>query len=226
MKKIVFKNSLNQKLVGNLIDCGKDFIVVHCHGYGANKESKTATSLQRKLEDSNISSFTFDFSDSGESECKKEDLTVSAGIDGLNSAIQYLKNLGFHKFALSGSSFGGNVVLNYIVNDKTIIAAVLKAPVSDWESINVSRDDELSTSKFLDDAKKYTIYSKAKNIICPVLIFHGDIDEIVPIEQSKKTCSLISRCHLNIVKGSNHKLADHIDDLTSEATKFFKENKK
>lgn len=224
MEKIIFKNSLNQKLVGNLENFGRGYIVVHCHGYGSNKNSETALLLQRELAKNKISSFAFDFSDTGESECKREDLTVSAGIDDLISAIKYLKSLGFQNFGLSGSSFGGSVVFNYTLKDKNIKAIALKAPVSDWSSIFAS---PLRLKKFVKDASKYTIYSKASQIQCPVLIFHGDQDETVPVEQSKKTCGLIKNCRLKIIKGADHQLADHDSriKLINDFVGFFEEHK-
>lgn len=227
MKKIIFKNSLNQKLVGNLEDFGKDYIVIHCHGYGSNKKSETAVKLQEELSKNKISSFAFDFSDTGESECKKEDLTVSAGIDDLKSVIKYLKKMGFQNFALSGSSFGGSVVLNYATQDKNIKAIALKAPVSDYFSINVSRGSKLRTIRFIEDAKQYTIYDKASKIRCHVLIFHGDQDDVVPVGQSKKTCELIKNCHLEIIKGADHQLADHDarTKLINDFVKFFEKHK-
>lgn len=222
-QKIKFKNNLGQNIVGLLTDHGKDFIVVHCHGYGANKDGKTATSLSAALSKDNISSFVFDFSDSGESECKKADLTVSIGLDDLKSAIRYLESVGFENFALSGSSFGGSVVLNYATKDQNIKAIVLKAPVSDWPKIIVF--GVLRSGKFLDDAKQYTIYDKAKQINCPVLIFHGDKDETVPIEQSQKVCALIKNCQLKVIKGADHQLADHRNDLAADIAEFFSKAK-
>ncbi len=226
MKKIVFQNSLSQKMIGNLDDHGKDFVVVHCHGYGTNKDSETATALQKTLGKENISSFAFDFSNTGESECRKEDLTVSMGIDELKSAVNQLKELGFKNFALSGSSFGGSVVLNYASEDSSVKAIALKAPVSEWPSIKVSRGSNLRTEKFLEDAEQYTVYDKTSKIKCPTLILHGDKDETVPIGQSKKTCKLIKNCQLEIIKGADHKLADHTDELMEHFVRFFKENKK
>jgi len=228
MRKAIFKNSFNQKLVGNLIDCGKDFIIIHCHGYGSNKDSETAIALQQGLAEQDISSFAFDFSDSGESEPQKEDLTVSLGLDELKCTIEYLKVVGFKNFSLSGSSFGGSVVLNYAVEDKSIKAISLKAPVSDWSSIIVSRGSKLRTNKFMKDAKQYTIFDRASKIGCPVLIFHGEQDETVPVEQSKRTCALIRNCQLEIIKGADHQLADHDDrkKLIDEFVGFFKKYKK
>ena len=227
MKKIVFKNSYYQRVVGNLKDCGKDYIVIHCHGYGANKDSETARALQAKLSKSEISSFAFDFSDSGESECKKGDLTVTIGLDEIDCAINFFKKSGFKNFALSGSSFGGSVVLNYAVDKKDIKAMALKAPVSEWQSILVSGGSKLRTNKFLDDAKSYAIYDKASKIKCPVLIFHGDQDETVPVEQSKKICKIIRNCQLEIIKGADHQLADHDDrmKLIETFVRFFESHK-
>jgi dipeptidyl aminopeptidase/acylaminoacyl peptidase len=38
----------------------------------------------------------------------------------------------------------------------------------------------------------------------PTLIFHGNEDETVPVEQSKKTAGQIDICRLEIIEGADH----------------------
>ena len=225
-KKIIYKNYRGQKIVGLLIDNGKDFIVIHCHGYGTNKASKTATSLGEALDKLGMSFCRFDFSGFGESDGKEKDVRVSNAIDDLKSTIKYLKTIGFTNFGLSGSSFGGGVVLNYIADNHEIKVAVLKAPVSDYPDLppEVLEDTE-KDDDFLRDAALYTIYPKAKNIKCPVLILHGDKDTDIPLEQSQRTCSIIKGCKLIVVPGADHKFSDHKSIWATESAEFFKENR-
>jgi pimeloyl-ACP methyl ester carboxylesterase len=219
-QKIVLNNSCGQKIVGLLIDYGKDFIVVHCHGYGSNKNSLTAVNLKERLKGNKISFAAFDFSDSGESECKQSNLTVSKGLDELDCVIKYLEKLGFENFSLSGASFGGGVVLNYAIDNPNIKSIILKSSVSDWSEVV----DGLS-SDFLEDAKKYQIYDNANKINCPVLIIHGDKDEVVPFAQSKKTCSLIKDCQLITIENGDHHLTDNSDLFLHKVLKFIKDNR-
>ena len=225
-QKIIFKNSRGQKIVGLLLDHGKDFVVVHCHGYGTTKESKTAESLMKEADRNQLSFFRFDFVGCGKSDGEIKEMTMSTALNDLVSVVNFLKNGGFKSFALSGSSFGGGVVLNFPVDNKEIKSVALKAPVSDYPNIPVAEmDDTEKDREFLQDAAKYTIYEKADRITCPVLILHGDKDECVPLSQSQKTCSIIPDCKLEIVKGGNHRLSDHNDLFTKEFVEFFKENK-
>ena len=225
-QRVEFKNSHGQKIVGSLFDLGKDFIVIHCHGYGTTKESLTAVSIGEEITSKGMSYLCFDFFGSGESDGKINDMTVSSALDDLSSAIKFLKKIGFINFSLSGSSFGGGVVLNHATSDKDIRSVALKAPVSDYCSLPLEELDLTERADdFLKDAAKYIIYDKAQKILCPVLIIHGDNDTSVPLNQSQKTCSLIKNCSLEVVKGGNHKLADHRKKFSSEFAKFFEENK-
>ena len=57
---------------------------------------------------------------------------------------------------------------------------------------------------FFDDIKNNNGYEAAKKITIPTIIVHGDTDELVPIEQSRKTAKLIDNCRLEIIKGADH----------------------
>lgn len=222
------KNNRNQNITGLLIDHGKNFIVIHCHGYGAgtSMDSKTGVSLQKELNKNSISFCRFNFSGFGDSEGQMNDLTISKAIADLDAVIQKLKEIGFEKIALSGSSFGGGMVLNYAALHPEIIAVVTKAPVSCYFELsdNILEGAERSLD-FITDANKYIVYSIAAKINQPVLVIHGDKDEVVPLNQSEKTSKLIKNCKLIVVKDGNHKLADNLDLYSREVANFFKEHK-
>ena len=95
-KKISFKNSKGQRLVGVLhIPSGKGPfpIVIICHGLGGTaKDSKNRIQLSKNLNKEKIAAFRFDFNGHGESQGRFADVTVSKGIDDLKSAIKFLKN--------------------------------------------------------------------------------------------------------------------------------------
>ena len=45
----------------------------------------------------------------------------------------------------------------------------------------------------------------------PTLIVHGDADDVVQIEQSKKSSLLIPNCKLEIINGSDHRFSKKED---------------
>ena len=178
--------------------------VMLCHGYGSSKDSVSQKDLRRKLIESGFCVFIFDFTGCGESEGTIEDLVPSNGLDDLKSAIT---NLGRKEFALHGGSFGGYVALLYASQNPVLVLS-LKCPVSDYPEILRLRDDEErpSRDKILKETADISLYQKAKNIKCPALIVHGDADDIVPLNQSRKLLiSLGSKeKELKIIKGAPH----------------------
>ena len=66
---------------------------------------------------------------------------------------------------------------------------------------------------FYIDSQKYVMYDKVKNINCPVLIVHGDHDESVSLEQSKKIIKNFQKGTLVILRG-----ADHVLDISGDYT--------
>ena len=58
---------------------------------------------------------------------------------------------------------------------------------------------------FFEDAEKVSGFEAAKKIKVPALIVHGSQDKVVPVEQSRKTASLIPNCRLEIIEGADHK---------------------
>jgi dipeptidyl aminopeptidase/acylaminoacyl peptidase len=57
---------------------------------------------------------------------------------------------------------------------------------------------------FYEEAEKVKAYESAQKIKIPTLIVHGDEDETVPIEQSKRTANLIENCRLEVIEGGDH----------------------
>ena len=48
------------------------------------------------------------------------------------------------------------------------------------------------------------MYSAARNIGCPVVIYHGEEDEVVPVEQSERLDKTIKGAELVLFGGAGH----------------------
>ena len=139
-EKLYFENSKGDKLVGVLSNPSDDLsvpIIILCHGHSSSKDSKTFTSIEERLNNSGIASFRFDFYGHGESEGYFGDCTISEAACDILNAIDFLKEKGYSKIGLLGSSFGG--ISSLIAASKTsdLIVLALKAPVSDYKEQKV-----------------------------------------------------------------------------------------
>ena len=249
--KTYFENSAGIRLCGILSNPTEDRekpIIILCHGFSTSKDGRTSVRLEEILNEQRISTFRFDFFGHGESEGKFAEITSSEAIDDVLNAIKFLKESGYKKIGLVGSSFGGmaSIIAASQLDDLYILA--LKSPVSDYRSMAHARRSEQelkdwkekgfieldSTNEdrqrlnysFYDDAENVKVYEAARKIKAPSLIIHGDEDETVPIAQSQKTARLIENCRLEIIKGCDHVYSnpDHFERLLNLILEFIIKN--
>jgi len=236
-EKLFFQTSHGDRLCGFLTGPAENTaapIVVLCHGFGTSKDSRTFLNLEEQLNPHGISTFRFDFFGHGESEGNFADITVSEAVRDVLAAIDYVRNvMGYRRVGLVGSSFGGLAALVAAVQVPDLFLLALKSPVSDYISrLFVTRDGhdlaawrergyivlpdgEGQTTKlnysFYLDAERISGYAAAHRICAPTLIVHGDQDESVPVEQSRKLAELIPSCRLEILKGVDHRYSQDTD---------------
>ena len=250
-EKIFFKSRQGIKLCGILSNPTAEKekpIIVLCHGFFRSKEGNTYVGLERILNEKGISTFRFDFFGHGESEGKFEEVTISEAVDDVLGAIKFLKESGYGKIGLMGSSFGGmaGIMAASKMNDLYVLA--LKSPVSDFSILFQAHQDEqefkeikekgftyitdiegnqrkLNISFFLD-AQKVKGYQVAKKIKIPTLIVHGDKDDSVPLEQSQRTASLIENCRLEVIEGADHGYSNekHFKEMMDLISEFIIEH--
>lgn len=250
-EKVYFNDSEGNKVCGILSNPTfnkENLIVVLCHGFSSSKDSKTHTNLSKILNEDNISIFRFDFFGHGESEGNFEDVTISKAVDNILNAVKFLRNKGYKKIGLFGSSFGGISSIVAASKLKGLIFLTLKSPVSDFLEVEnkTKTKKEIEEWKkrgytsyfssdgtklklkysFFEDFKNNNGYECAKKINVPTLIVHGDCDETVPLEQSRKTCKLMKNCRLKVIKGSDHRYTkpEHFKKVIKLISEFIFEN--
>lgn len=229
MKKIYFENSRGLRLSGILAkprDKDKCPLVILCHGLWSNKYSNSIVDISKILLKNKIATLRFDFTGHGNSEGDIERITISQGVDDLNSALNYIKTLNWidnSRVGLQGSSFSGIVVLAVASKNPWIKLLSLKSPVVDYIKIGSSQTDIKEWKKkgfaffdslnksisrlyydFYEDAKKYHGYNYAKKIKIPCLVVHGDKDTTVPITQSKELVKILKNSRLETIRGADH----------------------
>lgn len=244
METILFKNSNNDNLSGILSNPkNSNTVVILAHGFNSNKNKDTYIIYQNLINDLGFASFRFDFYGHGESNGKFEDITVSEGVDDILSAIRLLKQNGFQKVGLLGSSFGGAASLLAAAKTNDLNALILRSAVSSYEEFERNRRGPEEIKKweqdgfievwteehpkrlnyaFFQDLKNHNGYAAGRNIRIPTLIMHGDSDTIVPVEQSMRLHKEIPQSELLIIKGAGHRYTDNKELFGKELEKIKK----
>jgi len=250
-EKIYFNDSEGNKVCGVLSNPTSDTnipVIILCHGFSTSKNNSTNTSLKQVLADKNIATFRLDFFGHGESSGKFDDVTISKAVDDIINAVKFLRNKGYKKIGLFGSSFGG--ISSIVAASKLdgLLFLALKSPTSDYLEVKnkemTKKEIEEWKNKgytsylnshgvkfrlnypFFEDFKNNNGYECAERINVPTLIVHGDCDETVPLEQSKKTCKLMKNCRLEIIKGADHRYTkpEHFQKVVDLISEFIFEN--
>jgi dipeptidyl aminopeptidase/acylaminoacyl peptidase len=250
-RKIFFRSSKNHELCGILSNPTSDKdrpIILLCHGFTTSKDGRTYVRLEEILNRKKFSTFRFDFFGHGESSGEFADITVTEAVDDVQSAIRFVKDSGYGRIGLVGSSFGGFASILAAGRSDDVFVLALKSPVSDYLGLLIARDHDIDIEtwrkecsipvegadgeslrlkySFFEDAERINGYAFAENIKVSTLIVHGDRDETVPLTQSQKTADLIPNCRLEIIEGADHTYSDpqHFEQMLDLISDFIISN--
>jgi dipeptidyl aminopeptidase/acylaminoacyl peptidase len=84
------------------------------------------------------------------------------------------------------------------------------AQLQNWrnQGFTIYNGQRLNLS-LLEDLQRLNVPQAARSVQCPVLILHGDADEIVPVKESYELHdSLSGTRRLSILHGTDHRLSD------------------
>ena len=200
---------------------GKRFpLAVFAHGLGANYR-ELAHHGEGMAEDG-ICAFLFDFCGGGGeslSDGKTEDMTVPGECLDLETVLEGLWQLPYidaaHTF-LMGESLGGLVaaLVGAKLKDK-IAGLILWYPAfgmpekvrRKFADLQVQAREEFGMTigtAYYETAKEIDAYKEAAAYKGPVLMIHGDRDDIVPIRCSEDALEIYDEADLLIISGGGH----------------------
>ena len=228
---ISFTNARGDKLVGVLHHAANHRVggaVILCHGMESDKHSEKLIFLGRQLALRGIVTLRFDFSYVGESSGKFEDMTYSGEVEDLRAAYELMRERPGGKIAIFGSSRGGTVALMLAAAEPQIAAiAILAAPLHPenfakrvlspaglerWRKRGFTTyNGQRLNLTLLQDLESIDIPGAARSVRCPVLILHGDADEVVPAAEAHELHDCLAHAkRLSILKNGDHRLSDPI----------------
>ncbi len=223
MEKFITFKSGNETISANL---GIPYVGAPCvimsHGMEGSKDGKKWLELASSLYQTGFAYMRFNYRGCGTSTkiSKKsfENTTLTSRIQDYRAAVSFVNGIAIdnNRLAVIGSSFGGTVLI--AARQKGIKAMVtIAAPCS----FHIPSDDaylifkgekffELPSGRrlkenFFSDINNYDICSAVEKIECPLLVIHGDKDNMVPQEDAR---SIYNKAkvpkRLEIIKGCNH----------------------
>jgi uncharacterized protein len=230
-EKVSFSTSSGKTLAGTLHHSLDEFrrgTVILCHGMDSNRNSEKLVHLGRVLAMRGIVTLRFDFAYAGESSEKFADITYSGEVEDLRAACSFMRDRYAGKIGVLGSSMGGTVALLFAAEEPDIAALVaIAAPVHPeafprrilnpeqlqrWRERGFTfYNGQRLNLTLLEDLETINVLQAARKIACPVLIIHGDADEVVPVEEAHELNACLSgRKKLMIMKGADHRLSDPV----------------
>ena len=242
-EELTFTDPAGHKISGILAtpEGATDRVAVVCHGFLSNKNSKTNRTLTTMLVERGIATFRFDFFGQGESEGPFEGITVTTALHQALAALDLVAARGYRRIGLVGSSFGGLVAILAAAKRPNLAGLALKCPVpdfpqmlrgefgedgmADWKATDTIPNVVPGGSSriklryaFYEDCTRHDGYASAKTITAPTMIVQGDVDEYVPLHQSRRLSkSLGGRNVVVLLQGADHHFSQpaHFREMTT-----------
>lgn len=205
-------------------------VVIGCHGLLANCNSPKQIALAQNCVDSGIAYFRFDHRGCGQSQGEFEKVTtLSSRCDDLKRAIEIITARvgGNRPVGLFGSSIGGAVSLAVAGEMETGPKVVVAAPLCTRNLHHPLQPDPAGSQpisdRFYRNSSAFDLHDMLDKIN-NILIFHGDMDTVVPVSNAHKLYALSgSPKKLMIQKEGDHRMSDrhHQQQFQAEALQWF-----
>jgi len=199
--------------------------VILCHGMESNKGSEKLVLLGQELALRGLLALRFDFACTAQNG-KFEEITYSGEVEDLQAAFAFMRDRQAGEIAILGSSMGGTVALLFAAQQAGVTTVVtIAAPVhperftsrlltpaqvQEWrETGHTFYHGRRINVSLLHDLEKLNVPAAARKISCPVLVLHGDRDDVVPVEEAHELYGYLSGSKkLSILRGADHRLSD------------------
>ena len=179
---ISFQASDGTKLHGWYLPGEKDKpLILFCHGNAGNISHRIDN--LRLFHELGLSVFIFDYRGYGQSEGKA---TEAGTYDDIRGALSWLKTKGWseQQMIYFGRSLGAAVALQLAIEHPPA-GLVLESPFSSIEAIGKHHYPLLWILAGWALEARYDNLAKISQLGAPLLIFHGDEDEIIPQQMGK-----------------------------------------
>lgn len=220
-------------------------LLIIIHGLRGHMEEEHLSALAQAAEGIGFAVLRADMYGHGSSGGTFADHTIRKWLKNVQAVTEYAKSLdSVSVLYLAGHSQGGlSAAMAAGIRPQDYQAMILLSP-----SLNIPEDarqgnflnafrfdpDHIPASfaydgrqlkgDYLRDAQRIFTEESVRNYKNPVLIIHGDRDEVIPVSVSLKAAGQYSDCRLVTVAGDDHDYHRHPDLMTDAAVQFLREN--
>lgn len=246
MYRVTFSNTRRRTLVGILYQTQSKSIIIMCHGFTSDKFSQgRAEQLAKAYETVGYSVLMFDFSGCGESD--DDILTIDKEIDDLQSAISYVRSIGYKNIGLYGHSLGAYICLQCSTDDITtmvLTGALTGRMFYTWEDyftpeqlVELAKSGHIVfpvTQQFRNsliiDKSVLDEFSNVDHIVLlsqvkqPVLLIHGDGDDEAKqlLKNSQQGLGMLpAGSKIEVIEGAPHSFMEHIDKVIQLSIRWY-----
>ena len=245
---IHFKNRRGEKLAATLHEpetpSNRGVVLSHC--FTCTRHTGILRQLAADLNQAGFMALRFDFSGNGQSEGLFAESTYSKQIVEMSLAAEQLKAHGAIWVGMAGHSMGALIAMLTAVEQPDIKAvAAIAGRLSGIQAIHFlsvpqrkqladtgrvffeSRGRALElTDSFFADADRFDPPKMLSALQTPLLVVHGEDDEIIPVQEAYKTKNYNPHgVELAIVKGADHMFSQPSgrSEASEKVVAFFKQ---
>jgi uncharacterized protein len=245
---IFFNNQQGEKLAGtlHLPDGPAVRGVVFGHCFTCSRHTRIIRQTCNELAEQDILALRFDFSGNGQSEGEFADSTYSKQIDEMLIAMGVIADKGAQRIGLAGHSMGAVIAVLTAARTKAVKGVcALAGRLSGMNATRFFSKKQLKeiegsgrvsfnsrgrslqlTSKFFADARQFDLPETVKSLQTPLMVVHGDADEIIPVKDAFMAKTLNpENTELVVIPGADHMFSDevHRTQTSKLVVKWFKE---
>lgn len=245
-QQIHFDNHVGETLAGTLHmpQSPTTVGVVLGHCFTCSRHTGILRQIAAALAEVGIIALRFDFSGNGQSEGDFAQSSFSKHLQEIDAAAAFLRQQGAHNFGLAGHSMGASLAViagSRIDGVKAVCALAGRLSGADPSrfltagqirqlrqegSVSFqSRGRTLQLShQFVSDAEQYDLPGDLKSYPVPLLVVHGERDEIVPVSEAHKAQTANPRqIEQRIIADADHMFSDptHRQQVAEMVTRWF-----
>ncbi len=246
---VAFLNEYGEKLAGtlHLPESPTDRAVIWGHCFTCSRHTTVLRDISKKLENSGIASLRFDFSGNGQSQGDFSNTSYSRHIAEMKQAVNFLLEKGFSRFGAGGHSMGAAIAVlaaeRMYAEDVKIRAVCALAgrlgtgkisqifSMEQMEELRqtgrmsfVSRGRRLELREdFFTDMQQYDLAAAVAGLKIPLMVIHGDQDEVIPVENALEAKKRNPGIELEIIHDADHMFMNpaHRDGIAERVTAWF-----
>lgn len=244
-----FYNQQGEKIAGTFHlpkrSAGSGVVFGHC--FTCSRHTRIIRQICSELAEKDVLALRFDFSGNGQSEGEFSACNYSKQIAEMQTAAGVIAEKGARRIGLAGHSMGAVIAVLTAVRTKTVKAVCALAgrlsglnathffskeqlrELEDTGRISFNsrgRSLQLST-KFFTDTKQYNLPETIKSLKTPLMVVHGDADEIIPVQEAYLAKTMNPEyTELVVISGADHMFSAemHRSQTSKLVVKWFKEH--